>query len=166
MNAPPFTVGLRLSLESAVAPRFDGTTIEAIGLWRDQLDQIALREPTSRVLPTNVRPTAADAAAELSLAFGDHPLVTTGRLANDSTKLPDVRGNAFVIAQLVLLPDFEPVRPGKTFPIVDDLVGTAELLHQLPWAHALGSDEARAAADELLDSFVRDLRTDRWRLDG
>lgn len=169
MVAPPFTVGLRLSVEVP-----DGLgepePPTAMSQWRDALTSVAVYEPTSRRLPTNVRPSEQEATNELSQTFADHPMVNvslTLEPGGTSSRLPDTRGKAFVIAEIVLLPDLAPVPPGGEFPdFTDDAVAPAVLIHAVRWPHERGSTTEHTAAEEFLQQIATGLPRERWRQDG
>jgi len=168
MVSPPFTVGLRLTLEAAYGEA-EGPVPTSSRPWRDQLSSVALREPTSCRLPDNVVPSDDCAEQLLNASFAKHPMVNTSRRLEPggaTDALPRVAGRAFVIAQIALLPDMAPVPPGGEPDLTDDEVGHPLLVHASLWRHDPGTEAERVAAEELLERIAAELPRDLWRRDG
>jgi hypothetical protein len=166
--SPPFSVALRLSLEVGreTAEREDASEV---GLWRDELVPVALREPTSRRLPDNVQPTKEQAIEVLSATLANHPMANVARRAGSPVVDTGRRRTpmAYVIAEVALVPSLAPVEPGGEFPdVTDDIVGDAVLVHATPWRHEPGSHDERNAADVLLQQIVAELPPALWHQDG
>lgn len=169
MVSPPFTVGLRLSLEAAHVEA-EGPAPPSSRPWRDQLSSVAVREPTSRRLADNVVPSDDCAEQLLNATFAKHPMVNVSRRLESggaTDALPRVAGRAFVIAQIALLPDMAPGSTGLRVPdVTDDEVGHPLLVHASPWRHDPGTEAERVAAEELLKRIAAELPRDLWRRDG
>jgi hypothetical protein len=167
MVSAPFSPGLRLTVAvGPQGPRAD----EAVGTWRDRLTDVATRELSSRRLASDVRPTAERALEVLGETFATHPMVNVGRRLDTGVAAgprPRTAGNAFVIAQVVLLPDVAPIPPGGEFPDVsDEEVGEPVLVHVTPWGRAAGSEDEQLAADLVLEQVVSNLPRGLWRHEG
>lgn len=169
MVAPPFDVGLRLSVEVPHGLGEPGPPA-TMRLWREGLTSIATYEPSSRRLPANARPSEQQAAHELGQTFTNHPMVNVAlslESGRTSSPLPNTRGRAFVLAEIVLLPSLAPVPPGGEFPdYTDDAIAPAVLVHAARWRHERGSTTEATAAEELLQQIAAGLPRERWRQDG
>jgi hypothetical protein len=167
---PPFTVGLRLSLEVARASGSGQQDQRGPG-WRERLTPIAEREVSSRILPADQAPAPERASEVLARTFADHPMVNvSGRPTAGGVvdRGPQTRSpQAFVLAEVVALPDLAPVPEGGEFPDVTDRVFAGPILvHGALWPHAVGSEDECGAATILLERVVSALPVDLWRRDG
>jgi hypothetical protein len=167
MTKPPFSIALRISAE--VGEGGDPPDLKEAG-WRERLRPLASREPSSKVFPPDGVPSTAEATNELSNTFVGHPMVNFGAAVTDGQVdrgSIGERREVYVLAEIVLRPEFGAIPPGGEFPDTTDTILTeAFLVHAAPWSHGRSSDEESEAATDLLQRVVADLPADRWRNDG
>lgn len=169
MVDPPFTVGLRLSIE--VASELVAGDTGNLADWRDRLRAVRFRERSSRRLPDNVVPDVHEVARVLAQTFAEHPTVNVARRASahgiDAPR-PGAPGAAHVIAEIALLPDLAADPPGGTLNLLgstypDSVIGDAVLVHMTAWPHEPNSAAELAAADELLAEISAEIPRTLWR---
>lgn len=168
MVDPPFTVGLRLSIE--VASELVAGDTGSLADWRDRLRVVRFRERTSRRLADDVVPDEHEVARVLTQTFAEHQWSTSpgaSAYGVDAPR-PGAPGAAYVIAEIALLPDLAPDPPGSTLDHLgstypDSVIGDAVLVHVTAWPHEPHSAAELAAADELLAEISAEIPRTLWR---
>jgi hypothetical protein len=169
MVDPPFTVGLRLSIE--VASKLVAGDTGSLADWRDRLRAVRFRERTFRRLPDNVVPDEHEVARVLAQTFAEHPMVHVARRARAQSvdaPRPGAPGAAYVIAEIALLPDLAADPPGSTLDHLgntypDSVIGDPVLVHMTAWRHEPHSAAEIAAADDLLAEISAEIPRILWR---
>jgi hypothetical protein len=137
--------------------------------WRDQLVDIAERECSSSHFPADVQPTRAEAEAVLGQSFANHPMVNvSGRAAGGPVEHGASTGSseAFVLAEVVVLPDLAPTPPGGEYRTVgDDHIAGPLLVHGTQWREFDSPDDERTAAEIVLERVASEVPRELWRRD-
>jgi hypothetical protein len=166
MTDPPFSIGLRLSLEMSRDPAFDLDHL--VEGWRESLVPIEQLELISRTFRPDVVPAKADAQRVLSATFADHPMVNVSRRTDRAATGAGAMGpTALVVAEIVLLPELAPIPPGGEFPNVsEEVVSDPHLVHARPWRAQAEGEAARDAGREILEQVISALPEQLWRREG
>jgi hypothetical protein len=169
VTTPPFTIGLRLTL--ALGQR-DVLGPDALKdeRWRDRLTDVAWRDRSSRMLPADARPNRSDAEALLGRTFADHPMVNVaGRAADGEVAHGTGTGGrqAFVLAEVVVMPDLAPVPPGGEFPdVTQEVIAGPLLVHGRTWPTFGSTEDEEREALVVLEEISRAVPDGLWRSDG
>ena len=169
MTEPPFTVVLRLSLAVAREPSFAPDDLKRPD-WRDQLVEIADRECSSSRFPSDVRPSRTEAETVLGQSFANHPMVNiSGRSAGGPVEHGGSIGSrqAFVLAELVVLPDLAPIPPGGEYPnVVEEPLAGPLMVHGTQWPQFDNFDDERTEAEIVLERVASEIPSELGQRDS